>query len=211
MVSSGRSGRLQRDLPSEPIRAFVAVELPPSLRQALAREMGGLRSNLGDSALRWVRAEAIHLTLRFLGESTPEKLAEVGEIMAQVCGRHPPLTAQVRGLGRFPGGWRPRVIWIGVQESTGGLAAVQAELEMRIAKMGYPTEDRSFHPHLTLARVRREVSPSGLRQLAEQLDHLNAGDLGQLDITHLSLMRSQLGAGGASYSRLSWVEFTGKG
>ena len=196
-------------MPSELIRAFVAVELPPSLRLALLGEVGDLRSNLGDSALRWVRPEAVHLTLRFLGGSTPEKLAEVGEIMTQVCGRHPPLTAQVGGLGRFPGGSRPRVIWIGVQESTGGLAAVQAELELRIANLGYPTEERSFHPHLTLARARREVSPSGLRQLAEQLDHSSVGDLGQLDITHLSLMRSQLGAGGASYSRLSWVELLG--
>jgi 2'-5' RNA ligase len=197
-------------LPSEPIRAFVAVELPSSLRLALQREVDGLRSNLGDSALRWVRPEAAHLTLRFLGESTPEKLAEVGEIMTRACGRHPPLTAQVGGLGRFPGGWRPRVIWVGVQEPTGGLTAVQAELEMRIAELGFPAEIRSFHPHLTLARVRREVSPAGLRQLSEQLDHMGVGDLGQLDITHLSLMRSQLGAGGASYSRLRWVDLTGK-
>ena len=196
-------------MPSEQIRAFVAVELPPSLRLALLGEVGGLRSKLGDSALRWVRPEAVHLTLRFLGESTQEKLVEVGEIMTQVCGRHPPLTAQVGGLGRFPGGSRPRVIWIGVQESTGGLAAVQGELELRIANLGYPAEERSFHPHLTLARVRREVSPSGLRQLAEQLDHTSVGDLGRLEITHLSLMRSQLGAGGASYSRLSWVELLG--
>ena len=195
---------------SAPIRAFVAVELPPFLKLALQRELDGLRSNLGDSALRWVRPEAVHLTLRFLGESTPEKLAEVGEIMTQVGGGHPPLTAQVGGLGRFPGGSRPRVIWIGVQESTGGLTAVQGELELRIANLGYPAEERSFHPHLTLARVRREVSPSGLRQLAEQLDHSSIGDLGQLDITHLSLMRSQLGAGGASHSRLSWVELTGE-
>jgi 2'-5' RNA ligase len=196
-------------LPSELIRAFVAVELPPWLRQALLREMGDLRSSLGDSALRWVRPEAVHLTLCFLGESPPEKLIEVGEIITQICGRHAPLTAQVGGLGRFPGGSRPRVVWIGVQESSGGLAAVQAELEMRIANLGYRMDERSFHPHLTLARVRREASPSGLRQLAEQLDHTSVGDLGQLDITHLSLMRSRLGAGGASYSRLSWVEFTG--
>jgi len=196
-------------LPSELIRAFVAVELAPSLRQAVLREMGDLRSSLGDSALRWVRPEAIHVTLCFLGESPPEKLIEVGEVMTQVCERHPPLTAQVGGLGRFPGGSRPRVIWIGVQESSGGLAAVQADLEVRIAKLGYRTDERSFHPHLTLARVRREVSPSGLRQLADQLDQAKVGELGQLDITHLSLMRSQLGAGGASYSRLSCVEFSG--
>ena len=196
-------------MPSELIRAFVAVELAPSLRQAVLRDMGDLRSSLGDSALRWLRPEAIHLTLCFLGESPPEKLIEVGEVMTQVCERHPPLTAQVGGLGRFPGGSRPRVIWIGVRESSGGLAAVQADLEVRIAKLGYRSDERSFHPHLTLARVRREVSPSGLRQLAEQLDQARVGELGQLDITHLSLMRSQLGAGGASYSRLSWVEFTG--
>ncbi|HJX39989.1 MAG TPA: RNA 2',3'-cyclic phosphodiesterase [Anaerolineales bacterium] len=196
-------------MPSELIRAFVAVELAPSLRQAVLREMGDLRSSLGDSALRWLRPEAIHLTLCFLGESPPEKLIEVGEIMTQICERHPPLTAQVGGLGRFPGGSRPRVIWIGVRESSGGLAAVQADLEVRIAKLGYRSDERSFHPHLTLARVRREVSPSGLRQLAEQLDRTSVGELGQLDITHLSLMRSQLGVGGASYNRLSLVEFAG--
>lgn len=196
-------------MPSELIRAFIAVELPHSLRQALAREQGALRARLGEGVLRWVRPEGVHLTLRFLGETPRERLEQVGQVMREVAGRHPAMAAEVGGLGRFPGGSRLRVVWVGVQEPGGRLAALQAELEVRIASLGYLAEERGFHPHLTLARVRREASTVELRKLAEQLDRAEIQRLGTLEITHLALMRSQLGSGGASYSRLDRIALRG--
>jgi 2'-5' RNA ligase len=88
---------------------------------------------------------------------------------------------------------------------------MQAELELRIAKTGFLPEERPFHPHLTLARARREASAPALERLSEQLDRMPAAELGTLEITHLSLMRSQLGPGGAAYSCLSQVALAGTG
>jgi 2'-5' RNA ligase len=201
------SPRLSNDL----TRAFVAIELPGSLRQALARQVTDLRAALGEAELRWVRPESIHLTLRFLGETSQANLEAVQAAMREVGTRHRALPSQVAGLGRFPGGARPRVVWIGVDEPTGELVAMQAELELRIAGVGFRREERPFHPHLTLARVRREASAAGLRRLSEQLDRQRVGELGALPIDHLSLMRSQLGGGGATYSCLARVALAGTG
>jgi 2'-5' RNA ligase len=103
------------------------------------------------------------------------------------------------------------VVWIGLDEPSGGLAELQRELELRIAKLGFSREDRPFHPHLTLARARREASPSDLRRVAEALDRTQLGELGPLEIRQLSLMRSQLSPAGASYSCLHRAPLTGSG
>jgi len=196
-------------LPSELIRAFIAIELPDSVRQALAREQEALRALLGEGVLRWVRPEGVHLTLRFLGETSKERLEQVLQVMREVAERYPALAAEVSGLGRFPSGSRLRVVWVGVREPTGALAALQGELESRLAKLGYPPEAGGFHPHLTLGRVRREASGVELRRLSEQLDGAGIRGLGTLQITHLALMRSQLSSGGAFYSRLNQVALRG--
>lgn len=193
------------------IRAFVAIELPHPLREALARQIAELRSALGEAELRWVRPESIHLTLRFLGESPPAKLEGVQSALQEVGARHAALVCRVGGLGRFPGGRRTRVVWVGVDEPSGGLEAMQHDLELRIAKLGYRPEERPFHPHLTLARVRREASASALLRLSEQLDRMPGAELGGLEVAHLSLMRSELGPGGAAYSCLARVPLGGAG
>lgn len=191
------------------IRAFIAIELPNRVRSALGREADRLREVLGDAALRWVRPDGIHLTLRFLGDTSGGMLDQVAAALAPLCARCPPLEIEIGGLGRFPNGSRPRVVWIGVKESPGQLAILQAEIEHGMAGLSFRKEDRPFHPHLTVARVRRETPAQELRMLAERLDRERVGLVGEFSARQLALMRSVLGPGGAAYSRLQQFKLTG--
>lgn len=195
----------------ESIRAFIAIELPTWLKERLGSEIASLRAILGSALLRWVRPEAIHLTLRFLGDTSPKTLDEVGAALRRLCGQHPPFGLEIAGLGRFPKGARPRVLWIGVEEPSGALDALQVQLESLVIEFGFHPEDRPFHPHLTLARVRRQASKQALRDLAEQMDQAQVGRLGRLEVAQLALMRSVLAPSGASYSRLQQFDLAGAG
>lgn len=201
--------RARHAMDDEQIRAFIAIELPDRVRLAIQREADRLHAALGDRALRWVRPEAIHLTLRFLGEVPRSAVDQVAKALGPICARCPPLEIEVGGLGRFPGGAKPRVVWIGVKEEQGQLVALQSEIERAMVELGFRREDRPFHPHLTLARVRRETPSHKLRELAEQVDREQVESVGNLLAGHVALMRSQLVPHGASYHRLQQFVLTG--
>ncbi|MBI1893774.1 MAG: RNA 2',3'-cyclic phosphodiesterase, partial [Candidatus Rokubacteria bacterium] len=112
---------------SERVRAFVAVLLSEEVRAALAQEVGRLRSVA--PAVGWIRAENLHMTLKFLGHIPPETLARVEAGLAEAVADQPTLTLAFAGLGAFPSAERPRVIWAGVVEGAEALVALQARVE----------------------------------------------------------------------------------
>ncbi|HHS96806.1 MAG TPA: RNA 2',3'-cyclic phosphodiesterase [Chloroflexi bacterium] len=154
-------------------------------------------------SVRWVRAEGIHLTLKFLGETPVAKLPEIKGALAAVARNAPPSTFTVEGLGCFPNLRRPRVIWVGVQEPTGRLAALQDAIEEVMAPFGYPPEGRGFTPHLTLGRVNRRVSPGDRARIGEVVSAADVGLLGEAPADRFVLFRSVLKPTGAEYSVLA--------
>ena len=133
------------------IRCFVAAPLPAATRE----ELGGLQQRLqwAGLAARWVRPEALHLTLKFLGELTPDTFDRVAEQLARPLESVGPLRLTPRGVGTFPPGSRARVVWVGIEGD--GLAQVVRELEARLVRCGIEREPRPFRPHLTLGRSTR--------------------------------------------------------
>ena len=182
--------------PSASIRTFVALELCRELREALAELVAALQPRVPRA--RWVRPEGIHLTLRFLGPSSPEQINDLRAALsaaALVCG---PSEARVAGLASFPDRRRPRVLWLGVT-LPGPILELQAACEAAAVATGFPPEARSFRPHLTLARF-RERAP---------LPDLPSPDLGPTLLETLVLFRSDTGPGGASYTALHRVALGG--
>jgi 2'-5' RNA ligase len=94
------------------VRAFVALELDARLREALGDLQARLRPRLGPIHL--VRPEGIHLTLRFLGSTTPQQMETVRPLLAEAASACPPAEVPVAGLGTFPEGGSPRVLWLGL-------------------------------------------------------------------------------------------------
>ena len=180
------------------VRSFVAVLLPDAVRARLAATVAELRSRA--PGLAWVRAENLHVTLRFLGDLEPEALARVQEAMTVAASAVAPFTVELGDLGGFPPGRAPRVVWAGIMAGAAPLSALQAALERALAARGIPAEGRPFHPHVTLGRARDRHGAPRLEGL------LGAGPrFGQVRVEALHLMRSELGAGGSRYSTLAEV------
>jgi len=187
------------------LRTFIAVELDQELKATLAGIQARLRGAVPPRAVRWVQPEGIHLTLKFLGDTPPDKIDGIEAALARAAGQVAPFTVTVGGVGCFPDLRRPRVVWVGVHEPTGSLARLWQAVESQVAPLGFPTEKRPFSPHLTLGRVQRTVAGSELREVGQAVA-ASAADaaspLGEMAVTAVAYIRSDLRPSGAVYTTL---------
>lgn len=135
----------------ETVRAFVALPCPDRLRTAIGEALPGWRELGG--RLRWTPPERIHLTLRFLGDSTPDEIAAVREGLRAVATRAETLEIRPDEVGAFPHWGRPRVVWLGL-DGGDALAELAEAVEEVARAAGFEPDERDFRPHLTLARVK---------------------------------------------------------
>jgi 2'-5' RNA ligase len=176
------------------MRLFLAVELPPELRAALAGVQARLRE--AESGWRWARPEGLHLTLRFLGEVPEGRMPELTERFARAAASASGTEVEAAGLGTFPPRGAPRVLWVGLRDLGGdALAALAASLELEAREAGFAPEARPFAPHLTLARA---APPPRPRTPAAEV-----GVLARFPVEELTLFRSVRGRGGAVYTALA--------
>ncbi len=179
------------------MRAFVAIEIPEETRQAMASLQRQLRE-AGVTA-SWVKPENFHLTLRFLGDIDEAQTAALTDHLHRACAACGPVHLCFSGAGAFPNVRRPSVIWAGLHTLAGDLAALQRNVEQAVRGIGLPPEPKSFHPHVTVARVRdaRRAGPceEGLTACAS----LRAD---AFEVRHVALFSSRLHTGGSGYARL---------
>ena len=181
------------------LRIFCAVELPTEVRARAAAHAARLRERFKEVRASWPRAESLHLTLKFLGEIDEARVAALSEAAARAAEQSQTFELVIEGAGAFPPRGAPRVLWLGVQDSSGGLAQLHSRLEDESAAAGFGREERPFHPHLTLARLR---APQGARSLAQF--HQEAGfESAAFRVVELAVMLSELGPGGSRYTPLS--------
>ncbi len=185
----------------ESYRLFVAVELPDNVRNALAGAQTALKQK-GLGGLRWVRPEAIHLTLKFLGETPAERAPEIEAAIGRAVAGSGPLELSLAAPGVFGPGGHPRVIWMGLEGDVSRLAALQRRVEAEMAGLAFPREERPFSPHLTLARVPPELAQTSGMAIMKALADTQL-PTGAFRVTEVSLMRSELKPDGAVYTRLA--------
>jgi 2'-5' RNA ligase len=188
------------------LRTFIAIELDRALKDDLGRLQERLRSQVAPRSVRWVRPEAMHLTLKFLGDTPLEKTKEVEGALALATAEVPPFTFTVAGLGCFPNTRRPRVVWVGLQEITGALVRLRDAVETHVAPLGFPTERRSFKPHLTLGRVQRYASKSEIREIGDVVAASAAGIGIEMAVREVCYIKSDLKPSGAVYTTLAAVK-----
>jgi 2'-5' RNA ligase len=175
------------------VRAFVAVDLDPELKSAVAGLIRRLEATR--AAVRWTRAGGFHLTLKFLGEIDEEQAVRVKTVLAEVARRHGPFVLRLEGTGVFPGPGNPRVLWIGVSAEP-GLAELRDELERALEGVGFSPEARPFRPHLTLGRVKGR---DRLDRALAGLDERRQDDFGAMTVRKVALFESRLRPEGAEY------------
>ncbi|CAA9249666.1 MAG: 2'-5' RNA ligase [uncultured Chloroflexi bacterium] len=194
----GGSGSIH-SLPVPPVRLFIALPLPEEVRANLAAAQAGVsRLRL---PLRFARAEGLHLTLAFLGETVEERLPALRSLIDEAAAPSPAILLTVRGLGVFPNPRRPRVLWAGLEGDLSQLVALYDRLGGSLAAAGFPVEDRPFRPHVTLGRVSGEWTPETLRLLHAKLAE-TPEPFGAWRAETLDLMLSELRREGARYATL---------
>ena len=182
------------------MRLFVAFDLPNAVRNALATLAQRLRPEC--RAARWVRAESLHLTLKFLGETDPQKLPEIRAALAAIRFAQP-VAMDFRVLGFFPNEFKPRILWCGVQ-ATPNLAELAAAVEEALEPLGFARETRAYSPHLTLARLEPN---DALENLLPAAGALKSYDFGAARESEFHLFESVLKPSGAQYSKLAAFPF----
>jgi 2'-5' RNA ligase len=183
------------------VRAFIAVDLPSDLQQRLAQVSDDLKEQMGDVPVRWVPAENMHLTLKFLGDVSLNNLDVLTDILRGETADREPMVISLGGLGAYPKPRRPRVIWVGV-EAPQELVALQRGIDKQAGRVGYARDRRPFAPHITLGRVSRNATPRDVRIIGDILCIKKVGFLGVARVLNVHLYRSDLQPGGAVYSRL---------
>ena len=171
------------------VRAFVALPLDDRAREAIAELQARLRPRL--VGIRLVRPEGMHLTLRFLGPTSPTQIETLRPLLAAAAAACPPADVRVAGLGTFPERGSPRVLWLGI-EAPPAILDLQRACERAARAAGFEREERPFKAHLTLGRWRdRAPRPD-----------LPATDLGKARLETLVLFRSDMKPEGAVYTPL---------
>ena len=177
------------------MRTFVAVELSDALRDDLRRAQSALRRHV--DGVRWVRAETIHLTLKFLGEVAESDLPALCEAVRNAAEAAKPFTLRRQGFGAFPSARRPRVLWAGADAEPPEPAGLHDRLDAALARLGVPRETKGFRAHLTLGRIQR---PRAMEGLEERFRELGEAPPGETQVTEIVFMQSDLTPQGPVYT-----------
>ncbi len=201
------------------MRLFVAIELAPEVRRALGDLID--RLSLVREPVKWVAEENLHVTVKFLGDTPADKLPALRDTLDRVAAGTPPIPARVEGVGGFPGGRHPRVVWVGF-EAPVELDALVERVEEALAAppLDFAPETRPFTPHVTIGRAkeghqRRRPRPGRAPEkatgplLAEALALEAAFAAGAATIDALTLFESKLGRGGPTYTALHQARLSG--
>ncbi len=183
------------------LRLFVAIELPPAVREALRSAQAGLKE--ARIPVRWVAPEGAHLTLKFLGPTRPEQVPAISAALVDAVRAHRPLELETAELGCFPHVRAPRVVWLGLAGAVQALGALRDDVERLIAPLGFPTEQRPFSPHLTLGRTSKDATRQEAARIGQRITATHAPPVIHWRVGSISLMRSDLGPAGARYTRLA--------
>ncbi|HKW62114.1 MAG TPA: RNA 2',3'-cyclic phosphodiesterase [Candidatus Acidoferrum sp.] len=182
------------------MRLFVALEIPSAVRENLATLLASMRAITKEP--RWVRAENLHVTLKFLGEVAEGKGDAVRSALGKIRSDNA-VSMEFHRLGFFPNEKHPRVFWAGMEASS-NLKTLAGDIETAIEKLGIPREKREFAPHLTLARFERPRLPEALRELIAENQQRA---FGSLHTNQFHLIQSKLKPTGAEYTTLATFQF----
>lgn len=189
----------------EEIRSFIAIELPEEVKRGLARLQAQLKAGKQPS-VKWVDPYNIHLTLKFLGNITTDKIGGITEAMEVAAQGIAPFPLELSDLGAFPNLRRVQVVWVGVSGELAQLSQLHQRLESNLTPLGFAPENRPFTPHLTLARFREQASPEEQQNLGQLLVGKKLEATYGFTVHAINLMQSELTREGPIYRLTSSVE-----
>jgi 2'-5' RNA ligase len=182
----------------ESLRLFCAVELPPEVRAKAARYITRLREAAPNARASWDREEKLHLTLKFFGDTEEERVEQLKDALERAASAINSFELALEGTGAFPPSGLPRVLWLGVKDSSQQLIRLHQRIEDECERHGFTRERKRFHPHLTIARLR---SHDGAKQIAS-LHKSMEFETEAFSVTQIVLIKSDLSPQGSRYTKI---------
>ena len=185
------------------VRSFIAIETPEEIRNKIFETFDRVRRQT--SGIKWAEPAGMHLTLKFLGDVEASLIEE--EIIPRLDLSLSPessLQLTVGGVGLFPSLHKPRVFWVGIGGDAVGLKRIQSKIERDLKDLPVHHEDREFHPHLTLGRIK---APNSKNLWAKILEEYEKIDFGSFAAGSIVLFKSELTRAGANYTKLKEFKF----
>ncbi len=190
------------------VRSFIAIDLPVEIKrevQILQQELKMMLEGL--CKVGWVKTEGFHLTLKFLGNVQVSQIPEIAGTVERVVASFSPFPIDIGGVGVFPNRRAPRVIWVGVKTEGDVLARMQQGIEEALCPLGFEPENRPFHAHLTIGRVKSTGSGGNSLTsediLAKWLAQNQDKGCGRFKVREVLLMKSELRPDGAVYTPMA--------
>jgi 2'-5' RNA ligase len=189
------------------MRIFIALDIDEAIRDRLRLFMDRVGGFAPDA--RWVRAESLHVTLKFIGNESAEEAEEIKRALARVTADR--FDVSFRGYGFYPTAKSRRVFWVGV-ESGPQLGTLAKSVDDATAALGVPKEEHSFSPHLTLARRGGSGAPrrrkgdapnQSFQRLQQKLAAISTPEFGTMTAREFFLYESKLGQGGSRYTKIA--------
>lgn len=188
---------------AETVRAFVSISIPDDLKQGIGSLLERLkRADL--FSIRWVKADTVHVTLKFLGDVETGRLEPILKSLKGALAGVEPFSMQVRGMGVFPNPSFPRVIWLGLTDNLDRMRDLVGRVNRALQEFGFERDEQGFQPHLTLGRVKSLVQKGTLIRKIQEFKDL---EIGSLMVDRIFLMKSDLNPGGASHTPLGEIPF----
>lgn len=189
------------------MRVFVALDIEEEIRRRIACFMEGVRGFAPNA--RWVRPEALHVTLKFVGEKPSEFVEEMKTALATV--RLPPFDIAFRGYGFFPNPNSARVFWVGI-ETGPALAELASRVDAALTKLGVEKEAHVYNPHLTVARgggksgnphrQKGDRLNKNFEELQRRLSAMSTPEFGSMTASEFFIYESHLARGGSQYTKI---------
>ena len=183
-------------------RLFVSIDTPPHIKPQIAAIRDQLKESGAD--VKWEPDEKLHATLKFLCQTDERLLPEIVSIGRGVCKTFTPLHVKYTRVGCFPNRRAPRIIWVGLDDLSGNMGLLQQQVETGMVPLGFKREEREFHSHITLGRVKSEKRIESLLRMMESITFESP----PVVIKEIMLVKSDLMPSGSVYTTLNTFPLT---
>jgi 2'-5' RNA ligase len=183
------------------MRTFISVELPDEVKKNIAELVNELKET--GAAVKWVEPKNLHITLKFLGWVEGKNLDNLIALTDQAVSGRGSFKARFEGMGTFPEGKKPRVVWVGTVEGGEKLCDLAKVLEGKLSEAGFRSEEREFRPHITVGRVKEN---KGVERLKEKIKNIKNAGFGEALVDRIHVMKSTLTPAGPVYEKVKEVK-----
>jgi len=181
------------------MRTFIAIKIMPEKK--LLDIVSSIRKSLEGEAISWVDTNNLHLTLRFLGETSDAHVLKIKHLLDNISQNYHRFQFNLKGVGFFKSKNQPRVLFLSVENDL-LLKQLAAEIEEMVISLGLSWEEKLYNPHLTLGRIKFLQNKNAFYSLA---DELNGAEIQSVTVSEIIYYQSVLSSAGAIYKPIHQV------